>query len=288
MLHIIDRNKDAVVVPGLGVNAETQAGQQAGKHLDHKGQAIALMPLVGAHRQNGPAGEIVVGVGSRIAVLIHNPAQRHRLAAAALQVDFAHRHRAGRHIQQHRPLQVAGDADADGIGAEPPRPAAKGGGVLGAGPGIRRYQANHPLLQGHRGIVAHPPHMALMMDGQGGDAVVLGLVNRHPHRLFGLDKAETPVAVDDGGIGRFPLHHKRRAGDDMAAVNAAAILGQLDDAMGIVADQVGFDLMGGDNFRLGRRRPLGDIDVISDPVQVIVGKDRHKETSKRGGSWGIV
>ena len=135
--------------------------------------------------------------------------------------------------------------------------------------------------------------MALMVDGEGGDAVGFGLVNRHPHRLFSLDEAETPVAVDDGGVGGFPLHYEGRAGDDVAAVDAAAILGQLDDAVGVVADEVGFDLMGGDDFGLVGRRSLGEVDVIGDAMQVVVGKDGHNGTSgrwgwpgRRAGFWG--
>ena len=116
------------------------------------------------------------------------------------------------------------------------------------------------------------------MKGHGSHAVVPGLVYGHAHGLFGLHEAEAPIAIDDSRVRRFPLHFKGRTLDNMAPVDAAAILQQLDYAVGVATHQVGLHLVGGDDFRLLFRRPLGDLALIGDLVQVIVLKDGHGKT----------
>ena len=140
---------------------------------------------------------------------------------------------------------------------------------------IQMGLAYHPLVQGHGRIVAHAAYVALVVDGHGGHAVILGLVDSHPHGLLRLHEAEAPVAVDDGSVGSFPLHHKGRTRNDVAPVDAAAILQQLNDAVGVVPHQVGLHLVGCDDLRLLFGRALGNVDMVGNLMQVFMGKYGH-------------
>ena len=176
-------------------------------------------------------------------------------------------------------FEVAGHTDADGVGAQLAGASAEGGDVLGSRAGVGGNQANHALGGGHGGVVAQPPDVALTVDGDGGDAVGAGLVDGHAHGALGDHEAEAPVAVDDGGAGGLALHHEGRAGDDVADVNALGVGGNLDDAVGVMAAQVGLDQVPGHRFGLGIGRALGSVDVVGDFLQIFSGKDGHSGTS---------
>jgi len=95
--------------------------------------------------------------------------------------------------------------------------------------------------------------VALVADSQGRDVLALGLFDGQPHGLFGHHEAEAPMAIDAGSGGRLADHFKGGAGDDVAFLDAVQIGGEKDDAVGVVADQVGVDLVAGDDvgFVLG-------------------------------------
>ena len=156
--------------------------------------------------------------------------------------------------------------------------------MLGGRAGVGGNQSNHALGGGHGRVVAQPSDVALAVDGDGGDAVGAGLVYRHAHGALGDHEAEAPVAVDDGSAGGLALHHEGRAGDDVADVDALGVGGNLDDAVGVVADQVGLDQVLGHRLRLGVGRALGAVYVVGHFLQVLGGKDGHNWTS--GGSVG--
>ena len=93
------------------------------------------------------------------------------------------------------------------------------------------------------------------------------------------------MAVHDGGGGGFGKHLKGGAGDDVAAVNTLAVFGDVDDAVGVVADEVGLDLVGGDDFGFVGGGSFGAVDGGGGLMQVFGGKDGHWKTSAAGG-WG--
>ena len=214
-----------------------------------------------------------------VAVLVHDPAGRHGFAAVAGQADFAGGDGGGGHIQQHRAGQVAGDADADRVGAKAAGAAAKGGYGFGAGAGVGGEQGNHSFPGAYCGVVAQASDVALAADGESGDAVLFGLGDGHPGSPFGDDEAEAPVAVDNGGGGGFGEHLKGGAGYDVAAVNALAVFGDVDDAVGVVSDEVGLDLVGGDDFGFGVGGAFGAVDGGGGLVQIFGGE---------GGHWGYL
>ena len=136
--------------------------------------------------------------------------------------------------------------------ARPP----KGRDRLGAGAGVGSEDRDHAFLGAYRRVVAQASDVALPPDGEGGDAGLFGLVDGHARGLLGYHEAEAPMSVNNGGGWRFAQHLKRRAGNDVPAVNALAVFGYVNAAVGVVAHQVRFDLVGGDDFSLvGRRVP---------------------------------
>ena len=277
MIHIERGDETPVVMPPLRVNPEPQPGKQPRKHLHHKRQRIPLMPLVNPHRQNRPAGKIIVGIGGSIALPVHNPPHRNRLAPVPRQRDFPQSHGAGRHIHQHRPRQIAGHTDADRIGSQLARPPPKGRHVLGGRPGISGNQPNHPLRRRHRRVIPQPPDMTLLTHRNRRHAITASLVDCHPHRPFRDHKAETPIPVDHRSAGRLPLHHKSRPRHDMPRVNAVGISGNLDHAVGIVAAQIGLDQMRRHHLRLRLRRAFGAVNMIGRLAQIIRRKYGHNK-----------
>ena len=151
--------------------------------------------------------------------------------------------------------------------------------MLGGGPGVGGNQAYHALGGGHGRVVAQPSDVALAVHRDGGDAVGAGFVDGHAHGPLGYHETEAPVAVDDSGAGGLPLHHEGCAGDDVPHIDALSIGRNLDDAMGVVAAQVGLDQVRGHHLRLRLRGPLGAVDVEGRLVQVFRRKNRHYRTS---------
>ena len=233
------------------------------------------MALVRAHGQDGPAGPVVFRVGGGVAILVDDPTLRHRLPPVAGQGDLTGRHGTGGHVQQHRALQVAGNADADGVGPQPTGPSAEGRHRLGAGPGIRGDHRDHSFLYRHSGVVAQTPDVALVMNGDGGHSVHLGFLNGHAHGLFGDHEPEPPVTVDHGGAGSLLFHDEGSAGNDMPLVDTLHVLGDMDDAMRVVAHQISLDLVGGHHLGLLVGNSLGPIDVIGHLVQIFGREHRH-------------
>ena len=99
--------------------------------------------------------------------------------------------------------------------------------------------------------------MALAQDGAGGDVGCLGLLDGEFHRPVGDRKAEAPVAVDDGR-GRAFLHDlERRARHDVALVHAVDVGRDGDDAVAVVAGEVGEHAALGDEACLLGRGAVG-------------------------------
>ena len=93
-------------LPAGRLDAKAEPGQQTTEDLDHDRQAIALIPLGAADRQQGAALAKLARVGRRPAVAVDDPARRHRCAAGDGQCDFPGGGCRCRHVEVERPLEV--------------------------------------------------------------------------------------------------------------------------------------------------------------------------------------
>ena len=107
--------------------------------------------------------------------------------------------------------------------------------------------------------------MALAIDGRSGNLLLLRLVDRVAHGAVGDDVAKTPVAVDDCAGSGFLDDVPRRARHDVANLDPVDIGRDQDDAVRIVPDQIGADVIARDRRGLlgrGTRRlqqRIGDV-----------------------------
>jgi len=88
--------------------------------------------------------------------------------------------------------------------------------------------------------------MALAKHRGGGNVALLGLLDGQPHRAFVGDVAERPMPVHHGRGRRFLDDDPGRAGHDVADLDAVDVGGDQDDAMRIMPDQVGADVIARD------------------------------------------
>ena len=88
-------------------------------------------------------------------------------------------------------------------------------------------------------------------------------------------KPKPQFAVDHRGAGGLSFHYERGSRHDVPLIDALDVLGDVDDAVGIVADQVGFYLVGGDDFRFVLRGALGNVYMVSDFPQILWSEYRH-------------
>ena len=100
--------------------------------------------------------------------------------------------------------------------------------------------------------------MALAEHGGGGDVLRLGLLDRVAHRAIGDGVAKTPVAVDHCRGRGFLRDHPWRLRNDVAGLDAVDIGRDQDDPVAVMADQVGADIVTGDDGGLLLRRAGGD------------------------------
>ncbi len=96
--------------------------------------------------------------------------------------------------------------------------------------------------------------MALAEHGAGGDVLLLRLLDRVAHRLVADVVAEAPVAIDDGGGVGFLRDRPGRLRHDVPDLDAVDIGGDQDDPVAVMADQVGADIVFGDDLGLVLRR----------------------------------
>ena len=147
--------------------------------------------------------------------------------------------------------------------------------AFGERPEIGGDQPDHAGPRRHLRIARQPADMALAKDGGGGDVAFLGLFDRQPHRPLVGDIAEAPMTVHDRRGRRFLDDDPRRAGDDMAGLDAVDIGRDLDDPMRIVPDEIGADDMAHDERRLVLRRPRRDKQRAADFLETVCGDLRH-------------
>ncbi len=160
--------------------------------------------------------------------------------------------------------------------------------MLGRAAGIGGGKADHAFPHRHHRIGGEPPDMALPEHGAGGDVGGLGLFDRQRHRL-GVDvKAETPMAVDHRRGRRFLHDGPLRAGNDMAGLDAVDIGRDRDDAVGVMAGEIGIDAADRDRAGLLIGGSGGLEQRRADPRQAVGLDDGHGVSSfdarARGGS----
>jgi len=78
------------------------------------------------------------------------------------------------------------------------------------------------------------------------------------HRALGDGVAKAPVAIDHRSRRRFLDDRPRCAGHDVTDVDAVDIRRDLDDAVRVVAGQIGVDAVPHDDLSFSRRCPGGD------------------------------
>ena len=162
------------------------------------------------------------------------------------------------------------------IGFVPSLASAEGCYGLGRAARIRGDQANHIVLRGDQGIVGQAADMALVIDRGGGDVRGLGLLDQGAHGALGHREAEAPIAVHHHMRRRFALHFIRCAGHDMAALDPVDIGGDGDDAVAVMAGQIGADTAPGDNGGLLGRASGAFQQFFCDGLQAVVGNGRHR------------
>ena len=218
--------------------AETKACEDAGENLDHDGQSVALVALGASQRQHRPAVLQIGGVCRWVAILVDDPALGDRLSPGHGHAQFARCYSAGGHVDEHRPFQVAGHADADGVCAQPGLPASEWHNAFGGSAGVGRHHAYQAFLGRHDRVVGHTPHVALPENGGGRDTVLQGLLDCGLHSPLGHHISVSPVPVHDSRGRGLPGDFVLCAGHDMASLHAVDIGGNLDNAVGVVARQV--------------------------------------------------
>ena len=118
--------------------------------------------------------------------------------------------------------------------------------------------------------------MALAEHRRRGDIGGLGLVDGQPHRPLVGDIAEPPMPVDDGRRRRFLHDRPGRPGDDVPGLDPVDIGRDLDDAVQIMADEVGADDVAHDQLGLGGRRPRRFEQSLADFSQPLGRNFRHR------------
>ena len=242
------RHEAAVVVPAGRLDAVSQPGQQAGKNLDHGSEAVALVALGPAQRQQRAVRLELLRIGGGLAVAIDDPALGDRLAAGDGQADLAGGHGGGRHVEEQRAFEVGRHRERDRVGAKPCLGAAIGRDMLGAAAAIGRDHGEQAFLLRHQRIGGEAANMALAKHRAGGDVLLFSFFDGQLHRSLGGDVAKAPVPVDDRGGWRFLGDHPRRAGHDVADLHTVDIGGDLNDAVAVMAGQVGLDTMARNDF----------------------------------------
>ena len=199
------------------------------------------MALVNANGQDSTAGVVIIGVGGRVAVLVHDPANRHIFLAVPSQCNLTQCHCTGGHIHQNWTVQVARHADAHRIRTQLSGYSPKRGNVLGRSAGVGCYQANHVLCGHHGRVVTQSADVALVIDRDCADTVSLSLLYCQFSSLFSLYETKSPIAVNNCSAGGFFDHVKRCTRNYMSSVYAVDIGGCLNDSMGVVSTQICLD-----------------------------------------------
>ena len=259
-------------MPSGGVDPKAEAGKEPGEDLDHESKTIAFVSLFSPKRRHG--GKIV-WVGGRIALLVQNPALRDLFSPVLGQVYLTVGYGAGGHVDKNPAFPVAGERNGNRIGTETGDASAEGRHGFGRASGIRRNLAYHALLGKGARIISQPADMRLLEYADRRDIVLPGLLYRHLDSLGGDHISKAPVAVDSRRRWGFGQDLYLRTGLQLPFPDPVHVGNRLNNAVGVMAHQVGADEMIGNDLRLVRRRADSLKDMIGNPVQILMAEYWH-------------
>ena len=129
--------------------------------------------------------------------------------------------------------------------------------------------------------------MALPVDRRRGGALLFPLLDEQAHRPLGNDVAEPPVAVRHERRRRLVDDVERRSGDDVPALDAVDVRGNLDDAVGVVPRKVRPDDVAGDDAGLLPARSGALEQAVGDVLQSVVENGWHGSSVGMGVRSGL-
>ena len=92
-----------------------------------------------------------------------------------------------------------------------------------------------------QGVNTYPSDVVAVSQAEGGDPVFLCFRDSKLNRPHGGHLAPGIVAIEERRSRRLPDHLDLGTGIDLALAGMCVVLGQPDDAMGVVPGQLGFD-----------------------------------------------
>ena len=224
---------------------------------------------------------------------IRLPAGR-RLPARFATRHLAHRHAAGRHVEQERRLGGgAGHADADRIGGEARVAPAEGRHQPDVIHHVHEVERDEPGRAGHLAVGADPPtwcEFARVTTTtpvsrlRSIAAAIASPATRRPNPRWpsNMRKAPSSFTAFDGGVG-----------DDEAFLQVPHVVRDQADAVAVVAGEIGVDEVRGDEVGLGGLAAAAGEDGSGEPAETVGGYAHDAETncacrSKQDGPAGGV
>ncbi len=261
------------------------ADQAAGQNVAHERQARALVLAERAQRAFALRGIADMRAldrsvkHARIAGYLPVRADQrvvgHRLAAIRGHQHLALGHQRGGEIQQHRnPAVRRRDRDADRVGGEAPAHAAERRHQL-AELDVDEVERHQP--GGGRALapVADATEMPDIAQPDHRDAALPGLADAEIHRLLADRLAEPEIAVDDGVHRGFGDDADRLPGAHEILLDPQHVARHADDAVAVVAGEIGRDQVAGGARRLGAGATGGGENVGDKAAQLVDG-DRDR------------
>ena len=214
------------------------AGQQLDRHI----QAVALVAEAAAQGQDGAGRVRVQGVGivGRLAFGVEQPAVGHLGTAIALHPHLALGHSRRGHVEDDRRAAARRKRHGDWIGAVP-----------SFAPAPRSHAADRRTVdeqQGDSGFRGNALHVAAeaadvigLADGDSGHAHSARLFQSEVHAATHRHLPKAPMRVEYRERRGLVNDFDRGVWHNIAGFDLAQVLGDADDAVRVVADEIGLD-----------------------------------------------
>ena len=196
----------------------------------------------------GRIGVQRVGIVGRLTLRVEQPAVGHLGPAIALHPHLALSHRRRSHVEDDWRTRARRKPHGDWIGAVPRfAPAPRGHATDRRA--IDEHQSNSSLLGNALHIAAEAADVIGLADGNSGHARGLCLLQSHVHAATHRHLPKAPMRVEHGE--RRSLMHDLDSGiwHYVAGFDLAQVLGNADDAVRVVADEIGLDEQFSDHAR---------------------------------------
>ena len=257
--------------------ARPAAGQAAGEHVEHQAQAEPLVRLRPAHRQDRAGRRLVQHrrVGGRLPLAVEQPALGHRLLAVeVMDADLALGRHAGPEVEHHR-VGLGRDRGAERIRPQPRLEPSRGRHPLPGAVVVDRGDQDQPLGGGPLGVLAQPADVAEVPARAGRQAQLAGLGDHQVEQPVRLDLAQPPVAVDDHDGGRVDVDRQLGPGLVVPLAEEVDVLREPEDAVRVVAPEVGADEVAGDGLGVVLGHAGGDEEAGGEVLERRGVEDRH-------------